>query len=399
MKDLRTAKRATRLVRRGRPKGAHPGTINLPVARASTVTFDSLAEMDAVQRRFNADEVVPTYGIAHMPLRAAFEELMVELEGGHRAFTFPTGLAAVGGAILAAVSAGDHILVTDSCYGPTRRLCDRTLKRFGVETTYYDPLAGAGIAALMRPNTRAVYLESPGSNTFEVQDFPSIARVARERGAAVIHDNTWATGANFPSFDHGADLVVQVATKYPGGHSDLLLGAVVANEAWWPRLRDSARDLGQNASPDDLFLALRGFRTLDVRLERHQASALEVARWLERQPRVRRVLYPALESDPGHALWKRDFSGATGLFAIELDLPGPADGGSRPHVARFIESLEGFELGYSWGGFQSLAVPVNPGRADRVVRKWAGGPLVRFSIGLEDPADLIADLDQALGRL
>jgi len=393
MKPAGPAKRATRLVRRGRPAGEQPGTINLPVARASTVTFASLAEMEAVQRRFDADEAAPTYAIAHMPLRVAFEELMVELEGGHRAFTFPTGLAAVGGAILAAVSAGDHILVTDSCYGPTRRLCDRTLKRFGVETTYYDPLLGEGIAELMRPNTRAVYLENPGSNTFEIQDFPAIARVARSRGAAVIHDNTWATGANFRSFDHGADLVIQVATKYPGGHSDLLLGAVVANEAWWPRLRDSARDLGQNASPDDLFLAVRGFRTLDVRLHRHQASALTVAHWLAAQPRVKRVLYPALESDPGHALWKRDFLGATGLFAIELDVAGRAD------MARFVDALEGFELGYSWGGFQSLAVPVNPGRADRVVRKWTGGPLVRFSIGLEDPADLIADLEQALRRI
>ena len=392
MKGAGSAKRTTRLVRAGRPGGSHPGTINLPVARASTVTFASLAEMDAVQRRFDADEVAPTYGIAHMPLRAAFEELMVELEGGHRAFTFPTGLAAVGGAILSAVGAGDHLLVTDSCYGPTRRLCERTLKRFGVETTYYDPLVGAGIEALFRPNTRAVYLESPGSNTFEVQDFPAIAKVARARGAAVIHDNTWATGINFRSFEHGADLVIQVATKYPGGHSDLLLGAVVANEAWWPRLRDCARDLGQNASPDDLFLAVRGFRTLEVRLARHQASALEVARWLAGHARVLRVLYPALETEPGHAIWKRDFLGATGLVAVELDA------GSRAELARVVDALEGFELGYSWGGFQSLAVPVNPGRADRVVRKWTGGPLVRLSIGLEEPADLIADLEQALAR-
>lgn len=386
-------KRATRFIRRGRARGEHPGTVNLPVARASTVTFGSLAEMDAVQRRFDADEVVPTYGIAHMPLRAAFEELMVELEGGHRAFTFPTGLSAVGGAILAAVGAGDHMLVTDSCYGPTRRLCDRTLRRMGVEVTYYDPLIGEGIAELMRPNTRAVYLESPGSNTFEVQDFPAIARAAHIQRAAVIHDNTWATGMNFRSFEHGADFVIQVATKYPGGHSDLLLGAVVANEAWWPRLRDTARDLGQNASPDDLFLAVRGFRTLEVRMQRHQASALQVADYLRAHPKVRRVLYPALEEDPGHALWKRDFLGASGLFAIELAA------GSRKEVARFVDALEGFLLGYSWGGFQSLVAPVNPGRADRVVRKWAGGPLVRLSIGLEDPADLCEDLEQALARL
>jgi len=386
-------KRATRFIRRGRARDEHPGTVNLPVARASTVTFATMAEMDAVQRRFDADEVVPTYGIAHMPLRAAFEELMVELEGGHRAFTFPTGLSAVGGAILAAVGAGDHMLVTDSCYGPTRRLCDRTLKRMGVEVTYYDPLIGESIAELMRPNTRAVYLESPGSNTFEVQDFPAIARAAHMQRAAVIHDNTWATGMNFRSFEHGADLVIQVATKYPGGHSDLLLGAVIANEAWWPRLRDTARDLGQNASPDDLFLAVRGFRTLEVRMQRHLASALLVAKHLRAHSKVRRVLYPALEGDPGHALWKRDFLGASGLFAIELAVE------SRKEAARFVDSLEGFLLGYSWGGFQSLVAPVNPGRADRVVRKWEGGPLVRLSIGLEDPADLCEDLEQALARL
>ena len=386
-------KLSTRLAQRGRAPKSRPGTVNLPVARASTVTFASIAEMDEVQRRFEADEIVPTYGIVNMPLRAAFEELMVDIEGGYRAATLPSGLAAVTAAIMATVKAGDHLLVTDAVYGPTRRFCDRTLARYGVETTYYDATIGADIEELMRPNTRAVYLENPGSITFEVQDFPAIAKAARERGAAVIHDNTWATGIFFRSFDHGADLVIQAATKYPAGHSDLLLGAVVANEAWWPRLRDSSRDLGQNASPDDLFLAVRGFRTLDVRLHRHQASALTVAHWLAAQPRVKRVLYPALESDPGHALWKRDFLGATGLFAIELDVGGRAD------MARFVDALEGFELGYSWGGFQSLAVPVNPGRADRVVRKWTGGPLVRFSIGLEDPADLVADLEQALRRI
>jgi cystathionine beta-lyase len=387
-------KRATRLVRGGRPRGrAVPGTVNIPVARASTVTFESVAAMEEAQRRFDADEAIPTYAIANMPARAAFEELMVELEGGHRAFTFPTGLAAVGGAILCAVGAGDHILVTDSCYGPTRRLCDRTLKRMGVEVTYYDPLVGAGIAELMRPNTRAVYLESPGSNTFEVQDFPAIAKAAHLGRAAVIHDNTWATGMNFRSFEHGADLVIQVATKYPGGHADLLLGAVVANEAWWPRLRDTARDLGQNAGPDDLFLALRGFRTLELRMQRHQESALHVARWLEAHPKVRRVLYPALPNDPGHALWRRDFLGASGLCALELDVPG------RKEAARFVDALEGFERGYSWGGFQSLATLANPGRVDRKVRRWESGPLVRLSIGLEDPADLCADLEQALAKL
>ena len=384
-------KRATRLAQGGR-RGAAPRTVNLPVTRASTVVFDSLAEMDAVQRRFDADEVVPTYGITNMPLRAAFEEMITDLEGGFRACTYPSGLAAVAAALMAATAAGDHVLVSDSVYGPTRRFCNRTLARHGVETTYYDPLAGASIASSMRPNTRAVYLESPGSLTFEVQDFPAIAAVAHERGAAVIHDNTWATGVFFPSFEHGADLVVQAATKYPAGHSDVLLGAVVANERCWPRLRDVTRDLGQTASPDDIFLALRGMRTLEVRLRRHEASALEIARALEPHPAIRRVLHPALPSDPGHALWQRDFRGSSGLFAIELE-PCP-----RESVAAFLDGLELFALGYSWGGYESLAVPAHVAHS-RTVRRWTGGPLVRLQVGLEDPADLLADLEKGLRRL
>ena len=383
----------TRLAQRGRAPKSRPGTINLPVARASTVTFASVAEMEAVQKRFDADEVVPTYGIVNMPLRAAFEELMVDIEGGHRAATFPTGLAAVACAIMAAVKTGEHILVTDSCYGPTRRFCDRTLARNGVETTYYDPTVGGGIAALMKPNTRAVYLENPGSITFEVQDFPAIAKAAHARGAAVIHDNTWATGVFFRSFDHGADLVIQAATKYPAGHSDLLIGAVVANEAWWPRLRDTSRDLGQNASPDDLFLALRGIRTLEARLKQHEQSALVIARQLESHAAVRRVLHPALPGDPGHAIWKRDFLGSSGLFGVELaDFTGE-------QVARLIDGLEFFALGYSWGGYESLIVPGNLGRYGRAVRHWTGGPLIRLQIGLEDPEDLFADLVHGFERM
>jgi cysteine-S-conjugate beta-lyase len=382
----------TRLAQLGRRAESPPRTVNLPVARASTVVFESLDELDAAQKRFERDEPVATYGIANMPLRVAFEDLMVAIEGGHRAATFPSGLAAVAAALLACVRAGDHILVTDSTYSPTRRFCDRTLKRFGVETTYYDPLIGAGIAELMRPNTRAVYLENPGSLTFEVQDFPAIARVARERGAAVIHDNTWATGIFFRSFEHGADLVVQAATKYPAGHSDLLIGAVVANESWWPNLRDVSRDLGQTASPDDLFLALRGMRTMDVRLRQHERSALEVARALQGHRAIARILHPALPEDPGHALWKRDFLGSCGLFGVEL---APC---SRAQVAAFIEGLRYFALGYSWGGYESLIVPARLENF-RSARPWQGGPLVRLQIGLEDPADLIEDLRQGLDRL
>ncbi len=382
----------TRLTQLGRHPKSRPGSVNLPVVRASTVTFASLAEMESVQRRFEADEVVPTYGIVNMPLRAAFEELIVEIEGGHRAVTLPSGLAAVAVALMACLKAGDHVLVTDSVYGPTRRLCQRTLARYGIETTFYDPLVGAGIAALMKPNTRAVYLESPGSLTFEVQDFPAIAKVARERGAAVLHDNTWATGAFFRSFEHGADLVIQAATKYPAGHSDILIGAVVASQAWWPKLRDVARDLGQTASPDDLFLAIRGIRTFETRLKQHEASALAIAGWLKTHPAVKRVLHPALAEDPGHALWKRDFLGSAGLLGIELAPCSPEQ------LAAFIDRLELFALGYSWGGYESLIVPANL-RGARSVRPWEGGPLVRLQIGLEDPADLFADLAKGLDRM
>ena len=385
-------KLGTKLAQLGRKAKSSPGTVNVPVARASTVTFRSLAEMEEVQRRFDAGEVVPTYGLLNMPIRAAFEELMVALEGGHGAVTVPSGLAAVSIALMSCLEAGDHLLVSDSVYGPTRRFCARTLRRFGIETTFYDPLAGEGIEKLMKPNTRAVYLESPGSLTFEVQDFPAIARVARARGAAVLHDNTWATGMFFRSFDHGADFVIQAATKYPGGHSDVLIGAIVANEKWWPRLRDTSRDYGQSASPDDLFLAIRGMRTMEARILRHQASALEVAQRLQRHPAVERVLYPALPDDPGHALWKRDFLGATGLMGVEL---APC---SKAQLAALIDHLELFALGYSWGGYDSLVTPANL-REGRSARPWTGGPLIRLQIGLEDPTDLIADLERGFDRM
>jgi cysteine-S-conjugate beta-lyase len=382
----------TRLAQGGRKARSNPGTVNLPVTRASTVTFGSLAEMEEVQRRFDAGDPVPTYGMVNMPLRVAFEELVADLEGGHRAVTLPTGLAAVSAAVMSCVKAGDHVLMTDSAYAPARRFGQRLLARFGVETTFFDPLVGEGIAALLRPNTRVVYLESPGSHTFEVQDFPAIAKVAHAHGASVIHDNAWATGIFFRSFEHGADLVVQPATKYPAGHSDVLIGAVVATESHWPALRDVTRDFGQTASPDDIFLAVRGMRTLTARLEQHQRSALVIARRLQGHAAVKRVLYPALEDDPGHALWKRDFLGASGLFGVEL-----ADC-SREAFASFIDGLQCFALGYSWGGFDSLVVPQNIGKS-RSVRPWTGGPLIRLQIGLEDPEDLWMDLAAGLDRL
>jgi cystathionine beta-lyase len=382
----------TRLAQRGRVPRSQPGTVNIPVARASTVTFRSIAEMQEVQRRFDADEPIPTYGMLNMPLRVAFEEVMVELEGGHRAVTLPTGLAANVVAILACVKTGDHILVTDSVYQPVRRFCLRQLARMGVETTFYDPLIGGGIASLMKPNTTMVYAESPGSHTFEMQDIPAIAKAAHARGAAVIHDNAWATGVFYRSFDHGADIVVQPCTKYPAGHSDVIIGAVVTSEAYWPRVRDVSRDYGQMASPDDIFLALRGVRTLEARLKQHEKSGLQVARWLQEHAAVASVLHPGLEGDPGHAIWKRDYLGCSGLFGVELE---PC---SDEQLAAFVDSLELFALGYSWGGFDSLVVPQNIEKS-RSVRPWSGGPLIRLHVGLEDPDDLCADLERALGRL
>jgi len=304
----------------------------------------------------------------------------------------PTGLAACGFALLACAKAGDHVLMTDNAYAPGRRFAQRFLSRYGIETTFFDPLVGADIVKLFRPNTRVVYLESPGSHTFEVQDFPAIAEAAHAHGASVIQDNAWATGLFFRAFEHGADIVVQPVTKYPAGHSDVLIGAVVANESHWPALRDVTRDAGQTASPDDIFLAMRGMRTLATRLEQHQKSAIEIARRLQKHAAVKTVLYPALESDPGHALWKRDFLGASGLFGVELvDC-------SREQLASFIDNLDCFALGYSWGGFDSLVVPQNIQKA-RSVRPWKGGPLIRLQIGLEDPEDLWQDLEAGLEKL
>jgi cystathionine beta-lyase len=385
-------KKTTKLIHGGRSAAHAPATVNLPVARASTVLFESLGQLAEIQKRFDAGEQVATYGIVNMPQRNAFEELVCELEGGYRAVTVPSGLAAVAVAIMSAVKAGDHVLMVDSVYGPSRTFCDRTLAKFGVTTSYYDPQAsGEQVAALMKPNTTVVYVESPGSLTFEIQDIPAIAKAAHAKGALVIADNAWGTGLYHPAMDHGVDLVVQPATKYLGGHSDVILGAVVANERAWPGLWHIGRDLGQTASPDDIFLMVRGMRTLAIRLEKQGAAALDIAKWLQKRPEVKRVLHPALESDPGHALWKRDFKGSSGLFGVELQ---PC---TREQVAALMDHCEHFGIGYSWGGFESLIVPANL-RHGRQVRPWDGGPLIRLHIGLEDSADLMADLDAAFAR-
>jgi cystathionine beta-lyase len=375
----------TRLAHSGNDPHAYFGFVNPPVVHASTVLFSEARLMGS--RHQGSQKYV--YGTHGTPTTDALAAAVDELEGSAGTVAVPSGLAAVVLPLLAFLSAGAHALVTDSVYSPTRKFCDGMLKRLGVEVEYYDPLIGGGIAALIRPNTRLVFTEAPASNTFEMQDIPAIAAAAHAAGAIVVTDNTWATPLFFRALDHGVDISVHAATKYPGGHSDLVLGLVSANEKCWPQLWQTFVTLGICAGPDDAYQVLRGLRTMGVRLERHQKSALEIARWLEGQPGVARVLHPALESHPGHALWKRDFRGSSGLFSLVL-----AGGGEKEQLA-FLDALEIFGLGYSWGGYESLAVPVYLG--DRTI---AGepyeGPLIRLQIGLEDVDDLKADIERGL---
>jgi cystathionine beta-lyase len=313
------------------------------------------------------------------------------LEGGHATKVGPSGLAAAASVLLIFLKAGDHVLVTDSVYFPVRQFCDTLLARLGIETTYYDPLAGAAIEGLVRPNTRMIYCESPGSLTLEVQDIPAIADVAHRHGLLAAADNTWSGGYYFDAFAHGADISVHAATKYIGGHADMMLGAVTCTEQTWPEYRDGFETLGLFAGPDDMAMALRGLRTLDVRLTRHMESALKIAEWLQRRPEVSEVIYPALPGSRGHDLWKRDFTGASGLLSIILKPAG------RDQVAKMIDGLRIFGIGESWGGFESLVIPFNP---RRTATAWtAEGPCLRFHIGLENPQDLIDDLTDGFRRL
>jgi len=384
----------TKLATLGRDPEGHHGAVNIPVYRASTILQPDLKTLGEIYAARARDEQVTSYGRIGTPLTFAFENTVAEIEGGYRAMSFPSGAAACSGAILAVVKAGDHILVTDSAYGPTRHFCDTVLKRLGVETQYFDPLIGAGIKDLMRPNTSLVFLESPGSLTFEIQDVPAIAEIAHRHGAKVAMDNTWGTPLYFKSFQHGVDLSVHAATKYIVGHSDAMLGVVIATKESWPELRDSTRALGTNAGPDEIYLGRRGVRTLAVRLPRHMESGIKVADWLKGRPEVTRVLHPALSDDPGHAIWKRDFLGACGLFSFELDRKYGDEA-----VAAFVDHLELFGIGYSWGGFESLVTVAKP-HALRTAKPWKDhGALLRLHIGLEATDDLIADLKAGFERL
>ena len=381
----RKPRQDTRLVEGGRRKDWRGKLVNVPVERASTILFDDVDEL-------NSGAVGPgvyRYGLQGTATHWALAEALTDLEPGAAGTAlFPSGLAAITSPLLALLSPGDELLVTDSAYGPTRRFCDTILKRLGITTTYYDPLVGSGIAELISDATRAILLESPGSLTMEVQDVPAICAIARERGIVTLIDNTWATPLLFPAIGAGVDISIMAATKYVGGHADMLLGSVTATERYFRALQTVAWDLGHAVSPDDAWLGSRGLRTMGLRLRQHEAAALTIARWLKAQPQVGLVLHPALPDCPGHNLWKRDFKGSSGLFTFELN------GGEAARTA-FVESLELFGIGYSWGGYESLVLPIDP---VRTVSTPPAANLVRLHIGLEDPDDLIEDLARALSK-
>ncbi|HET7265983.1 MAG TPA: cystathionine beta-lyase [bacterium] len=382
----------TRLVHAGRNPERHGGTVNPPIHRASTILYPTVEAFERRTERKYGD--VSSYGIYGTPITFALRDALAELSGGARSLVTSSGLSAITMALAAFLRQGDHVLVTDSAYGPTRNFCDGTLARFGVETTYYDPAIGAEIAGLIRPNTKVVYTESPGSLTFEIQDVPAIAAAAHACGAAVFFDNTWGTPLHFRAFDHGVDVEIQAGTKYLAGHSDLLIGVITARtEAVFRTLKDGTDGFGDCVAPDLCYETLRSMRTLHVRMQRHRESALTVARWLAGRPEVARVLHPALPDHPGHALWRRDFTGSSSLFSILLRTE------SKEAVAAMLEGLELFKIGASFGGFESLILPANV-TAARTARPWTErGALVRLHVGLEAVDDLIADLEAGLRRL
>jgi cystathionine beta-lyase len=388
--DLPLQSQETRLITSGRePRFLH-GFVNPPIVRGSTVLYPTAADIRNDRGEFQ-------YGRQGTPTTKALSDALIALEGPNCAGVtlVPSGLAAISTALLAVLKAGDHLLVSDSAYQPTRRFCNNLLIRYGIETSYYDPLIGSGIAKLFKPNTRAVLIEAPGSQSFEMPDTPAIAAAAHAHGALVLNDNTWATPLYFRSLEKGVDISIQAVTKYIGGHSDIMFGAISANADAWPAISEAALLLGQCAGPDDVFLALRGLRSLSVRLAHHQRSALDVARWLQQRPEVLRVLHPALETDPGHAIWKRDFTGSSGLFSVILK-PVPEHA-----VDAFLDTVKLFGMGYSWGGYESLVIPFDCSNY-RTATTWApGGPALRLHIGLEDVNDLKADLArgfEALGK-
>ncbi|MFA0627545.1 cystathionine beta-lyase [Vibrio sp. 10N.222.49.A3] len=385
--------KTTKLITAGRDKKWTNGVVNPPVQRASTVVFNTVEE----KRKATINRANKTlfYGRRGTTTHFAFQDAMVEVEGGVGCALYPCGTAAISNAILSFVETGDHILMVDTCYEPTRDFCDTIMKKMGVETTYYEPTIGEGIQDLIKPNTKVLFTESPGSVTMEVQDIPTLARIAHEHDIIVMLDNTWAAGVNFSPFDFGVDISIQAATKYIVGHSDVMLGTAVANEKCWDQLREQSYLMGQCVSPDDAYLGLRGIRTLDVRLRQHAESSLKVAKWLETRPEVDHVRHPALESCPGHEFFKRDFTGGNGLFSFVLK------NSNTKATTALLDGMTHFSMGYSWGGFESLILANEPSSFNSlrtVANPNFEGTLIRVHIGLEDVDDLIADLEAGLDR-
>lgn len=375
------------------PQSNH-GIVNPPVYHCSTVLFPDVATVHETRKdRHSGEFRLVTYGREGTPLTRAFEHAVAALEGAEKAVTLPCGMGAIATSLLAFLEAGDHLLMVDAVYGPARDFAENGLRKLGIEVEFYDPLVGAGIRKLFRKNTAVVYLESPCSLTFEVQDVPAIVAAAKERDIRVVMDNTWASPLFFNAMAKGVDVSIHAATKYLSGHSDLMLGVAITAPEHDVAVRKTASRFGYCAGPDDVYAALRGLRTLGVRMRTHQANATRIARWLQQRPEVERVMYPALPEDPGHALWKRDFQGASGLLGVVLKKEF-----SREDAARVLDALELIGLGYSWGGFESLAVPTYP-ETLRSATQWKGGPSFRLHIGLEDTDDLCADLAQALAKL
>jgi cysteine-S-conjugate beta-lyase len=380
----------TKLAHTGLAPDGYGGIVNLPPHRASTILFDNLADFEKADR---GEWPLPSYGRYGTPSTLSLEATLAELDGADYSIVLGSGMAAIAVAIMAFAEAGDHVLMVDTAYGPTRRFCEQKLKKLGVEVTYYDPAIGAGIKALMKPNTKVVYCESPGSLTFEMQDIPAISEVAHAASAVVIADCTWATPLYFRAFEKGVDVVMHSATKYISGHSDLVMGVLSCKEKHYKQLLYTYRNFGASPSADSCYLAMRGLKTMTIRMERQMQNALTIARWFQSRPEVEKVLCPMLEGDAGHALWKRDMTGGASLFGVLLK---PY---SHAQVAAMIDNLELFGLGYSWGGFESLVITFDAARS-RTATEWNHkGVNLRFHIGLEHPDDLIADLEQGFKRL
>lgn len=388
-----TEHKQTKMVTAGRSKKWTNGVVNPSVQRASTVVFDTVAEKQHATK--NRAKQTLFYGRRGTSTHFALQDAMVEIEGGVGCSLYPCGAAAITNAILAFVKTGDHILMVDTCYEPTRDFCQQVLKRMGIETTYYDPLIGEGIAELIQPNTRVLFLESPGSITMEVQDIPTLSHIAHQHDLVVMLDNTWAAGVNFSPFEFGVDISIQAGTKYIVGHSDVMLGTAVANQRCWDNLREQSYLMGQCISPDDAYLGLRGLRTLDVRLKQHQQNSITVAQWLAERPEVDHVRHPAMSSCPGHEFFLRDFTGSNGLFSFVLNTSN-----SKATTA-LLDGMKHFSMGYSWGGFESLILANEPSSFNAlrtVAHPKFTGTLIRLHIGLENVDDLILDLEQGLAR-